>query len=436
MALRDLWNWIMGDGLVGSAPSAAGVRAAVDTGKIIDLKDPDAAEYLRTGHGSASGVSVGVDGALRIAAAWRCINIIAGAMASMPLDLYRRVSEKERQVAVDHPLREVLTRRPNGWQTPSEFRRMMQALVLLRGNGYGLKITSRGRLLEIWPLFLPVRPVQLPDMSMVYDVTRPNGSVVRLPASEVFHLRGLSLDGINGLGVLQHAREAMGLALQSERSAGKMFAQGYIAKPILQMPAGQRLSDDAYARLKQSLDEEQAGAENAGKMLLLEEGLSANALGMSAADAQFLEARKFQRSDIAMFFGVPPHMIGDVEKTTSWGSGIEAQGIGFVTYTLGDWIVTWEEAIARDLIGSAAADRNLYAKFETKGLMRGDLKARTDHYVRMLQWGVYNPDKVLALEDMNPREDGRGGIYYDPPNTAGGTGEGYSDDGQDFDAQR
>lgn len=428
MALRDLWNWMLGDGHVAGAAAPVGVRAAADPGKIIDLKDPDAAEYLRTGHGSASGVSVGVDGALRIAAAWRCVNIIAGAMASMPLDLYRRVSEKEREVAVDHPLRDVLTRRPNSWQTPSEFRRMMQAHVLLRGDAIGLKITSRGRLLEIWPLFLPVRPVQLPDMSMVYDVTRPNGSVVRLPANDVFHLRGLSLDGVRGLGVLQHAREAMGLALQSERSAGKMFAQGYIAKPILEMPAGQRLSDEAYERLKQSLDEEQAGAENAGKMLLLEEGLKANALGMSAADAQFLEARKFQRSDIAMFFGVPPHMIGDVEKTTSWGSGIEAQGIGFVTYTLGDWIVTWEEAIRRDLIGDARADRDLYAKFETKGLMRGDLKARGEYQVRMMQWGVMSPNEVRALEDMNPRPDGD--IYYDPPNTAGGSGEGNPDDRQ------
>lgn len=423
MALRDLLSWMFG----GGAPAATGgVRAAVDTGKIIDLKDPDAAEYLRTGHGSASGVSVGVDGALRIAAAWRCVNIIAGAMASMPLDLYLRVSETERRVATDHPLREVLTRRPNGWQTPSEFRRMLQAQVLLRGNGYGLKITSRGRVLEIWPLHLPVRPRQLADMSIVYDVTRRDGSTTTLPASDIFHLRGLSLDGINGLGVLQHAREAMGLALQSERSAGKMFAQGYIAKPILQMPPGQRLSDEAYERLKQSLDEEQAGAENAGKMLLLEEGLAANALGMSAADAQFLEARKFQRSDIAMFFGVPPHMIGDVEKTTSWGTGIDAQGIGFVTYTLGDWIITWEEAIARDLIGSAETDRNLYAKFETKGLMRGDLKARGEYQVRMMQWGVMSPNEVRALEDMNPRAGGE--IYYDPPNTAGDTGEGKSDD--------
>lgn len=431
MALRDLWNWIIGD----DAPAAtAGVRAAVDPGKIIDLKDPDLAEHLRTGHGSASGVSVGVDGALRIAAAWRCVNIIAGAMASMPLDLYRRVSEKERRVADDHPLREVLTRRPNGWQTPSEFRRMLQAQVLLRGNGYGLKITSRGRVLEIWPLHLPVRPRQLADMSIVYDVTRRDGSTTTLPASDIFHLRGLSLDGINGLGVLQHAREAMGLALQSERSAGKMFAQGYIAKPILQMPAGHSLSDEAYARLKQSLDEEQAGAENAGKMLLLEEGLAANALGMSAADAQFLEARKFQRSDIAMFFGVPPHMIGDVEKTTSWGTGIDAQGIGFVTYTLGDWIITWEEAIARDLIGSAQADRTLYAKFETKGLMRGDLKARGEYQVRMMQWGVMSPNEVRALEDMNPRVGGD--IYYDPPNTAGDTGEGNPDDRQVPDGQR
>lgn len=419
MALRDLlsrlWN---GAAHTGGAADASVRAATPDIGKLIDLKDPDAAEYLRHGGASSSGVSVGVDGAMRIATTWRCVNIIAGATAAMPMELYRRVDDRVRRVASEHPLRNVLTKRPNAWQTPFEFKRMLTARALLHGNGYGLIIRSRGRVLEVWPLNLPVMPVQLDDMSIVYDVYRRNGTVTRLPASDVFHLRGLSLDGVVGLGVIQHAREAMGLALQTERSAGKMFAQGYISKPVLQMPQGQRLSDEAYARLKASLDEEQAGAENAGKMLLLEEGLEAKELGMSASDAQFLEARKFQRSDIAMFFGVPPHMIGDVEKSTSWGSGIDAQGIGFVTYTLGDWIAAWEQAIERDLIGSAIVDQDLYVKLEVKALMRGDVKTRSDFYKSMLQWGVFSPNEVRALEDMNPREEGD--VYYDPPNTAGG----------------
>lgn len=427
MALRDvisrLWNGEAG----AAAPAPASVRASgPDIGQVIDLKSPEAGEWLRHGAGTASGAVVGIDGALRVAAGWRCVNIIAGAIGGMPLELYRRVSERERQVAVDHPLRDVLTRRPNGWQTPFEFKRMLTALAVLKGNGYGLKITSRGRVLEVWPLFHPVRPVQRADMSIVYEVTRKDGSVTTLPASDILHLRGLSLDGVNGLGVLQHAREAMGLSLQGERSAAKFFRQGYISKPALVMPSGQRLSDEAYHRLKQSLDEEQAGAENAGKMLLLEEGLEPKGIGMSADDIQFLEGRKFQRSDIAMFFGVPPHMIGDVEKTTSWGSGIDAQGIGFVTYTLGDWITAWEETIRRDLIGDAKVDRDLYAKLETKALLRGDIKARTAHYTSMMQWGVYSPNEVRALEDVNPRDGGD--VYYDPPNTAGGQGKGEPDD--------
>ena len=136
---------------------------------------------------------------------------------------------------------------------------------------------------------------------------------------------------------------------------------------------------------------------------------------MTAEDAQWIESRKFSRTDIAMFFGVPPHMIGDTEKSTSWGSGIEQQSIGFVTYTLEDHLTTWEETANRDLI----TDSSIYARFNRRALVRGDIKTRTEHYVKMLQWGVYSPNEVRAREDENPRADGD--VYYDPPNTAGQT---------------
>ena len=142
---------------------------------------------------------------------------------------------------------------------------------------------------------------------------------------------------------------------------------------------------------------------------------------MTAEDAQWIEGRKFSRTDIAMFFGVPPHMIGDTEKSTSWGSGIEQQSIGFVTYTLEDHLTTWEETINRDLI----PEENVYSRFNRKALVRGDIKTRQGFYVSMLQWGVLSPNEVRKLEDENPRDGGD--VYYDPPNTAGGQGESNDD---------
>jgi HK97 family phage portal protein len=179
-----------------------------------------------------------------------------------------------------------------------------------------------------------------------------------------------------------------------------------------------KLGGEGLEFLRASLDSYRSGGDSEGKALILEEGMSASSISMTAEDAQWIESRKFSRSDIAMFFGVPPHMIGDTEKSTSWGTGIEQQSIGFVTYTLEDHLTTWEESINRDLIPEFEPD--MYARFNRAALVRGDIKTRWEAYVKALQWGVMSSDEVRALEDLNPRQDGKGGEYYDPPNTAGG----------------
>jgi HK97 family phage portal protein len=394
-----------------SRPSHAAVtapRASEAGGTIIsDLTGGELDAFLRSGAETHSGAIVTEAGAMRIAAAWRCIHILCGVTGNNPLDLYRRVNEDHREPATGHPLREVLTRRPNGWQTPSEFRKMLTAWTILDGNGYGLKITSMGRVLEIWPLnSRRVQPMQdAPGGPLTYQYTRKDGSQVTLQQKDMLHLRGLTLDGVTGLGVLAHARESMGLSMQGEKSAAKLFKQGVLAGGALKTPNA--LSDTAFGRLKESIEENNAGAENAHKMLILEEGLDAAQLSMTAEDAQFLETRKFQRSDIAMFFGVPPFLIGDVEKTTSWGSGIEQMGTAFVQYSAQDWITMWEEAIERDLLDpKKAADANVYALLDVRGLMRGDMNGRSNYYARALGSGGGHPwltqDEVRALEDKNP----------------------------------
>lgn len=383
-------------------------------------------EFLRAGGETASGARVTADSAMRVGAVYACIRIIAGTIGTLPLDVKRRVNERERADADDHPLWEVLRRRPNQWQTPSEFKRMLQAHVLLRGNGYARIVKTGGRVLQLLPLSAErVLPRQRPDMAMEYIYRRMDGSTVTLPQEQVFHLRGMTLDGIAGVSPITYAREAIGLAMQTEKHGATLFKNGTQLGLVLEHPA--KLGKEGLEFLHASL-EAYRGAENAGKSFVAEEGMKVKTdLGMTSEDAQYLETRKFQRSDIAMFFGVPPHMLGDTEKSTSWGTGIEQQSIGFVTYTLEDWLTMWEEAVNRDLV--APSEPAIYARFNRAALVKGDMKSRWEAHVKALQWGVHSPNEVRSLEDENPRDGGD--VYYPPPNTAGGDNEGESNEQKD-----
>lgn len=410
-----LFGWVRrGSEVSPEQPRAMGQTVTV--GPNIDTsKDLDG--FLRSGSETSSGAVVTPETGMAVAASNRCVTLIAGAVATMPLAAIRREGDFRRELDPTDPLNILLRRRPNSWQSPSQFRRMLQAHMLLRGNGYALKVRSRGQITELVPMMPDkVQPKQMPDGSIVYRYQREGGAQIVLPQSEVMHLRGLSLDGVNGLSVLHYARESIGMALQTEKHGANLFKNGASPGAVLEHP--DKIGPEGQAFLKASL-EDYRGAENAHKTLILEEGMHWKAMTMTSADAQFVENRKFTRSEIAMFFGVPPHMLGDTERSTSWGTGIEQQSIGFVTYTLQDWLTEWEETINRDLI----SDPSVSAKFNVNGLVRGDINARWEAYVKALQWGVYSPNEVRALEDMNPRDDGQGGQYYDPPNTAGGQNE-------------
>lgn len=409
------------------SPAEFALRAAVqeDTGGKQITSSSDLADAIRRASiGTGAGVHVTPDTAMRVAAVYASVRLIAGAVANLPLHVKERVDDKVREDRPDHPIWTVLRRKPNSWQTPSQFRRMMQAHVSLRGNAYALKVMSNGRTIALLPLH-PDRVVvtQGDDMKLAYEYTRPDGGVVRFRQEEVMHLVGLTLDGVHGVSALTYARETIGLSLAQENHGATTFKNS--ARPSIVMKHPGKLGKEAQENLRASLDAYRSGGESEGKALILEEGMATEPLSMTAEDAQWIESRKFSRTDIAMFFGVPPHMIGDTEKSTSWGTGIEQQSIGFVTYTLEDHLTTWEESINRDLI----TESEVYARFNRKALVRGDIKTRQAFYVSMLQWGVVSPNEVRGLEDMNPREGGD--IYYDPPNTAGGQGgqndaQGYS----------
>lgn len=377
-------------------------------------------EALRTGNVSASGASVTPDSAMRVAAFYGGLRILCGPVANLPVDVKRRLDDKRREDASDTKLWKVLRRRPNRWQTPSQFKRMLQAHTILRGNGYALIVRSSMQpydLLELIPLNPDrVRVEQNDDMSLSYEYTRRDGRRVQIEQSEMFHLCGLTLNGFSGVSVLTYARESIGESLAMADHGGTMFRNGARVSGVLTHP--NRLGPEGKENLKGSLDDFRSEGERDGKVMILEEGMKFERVALSAVDAQWIESRKFSRTDVLMFLGVPPFMVGDTEKNTSWGTGIEQMSNGFVTYTEEDWLTMWEEAIQRDLI--ADINSNLYARFNRAALVKGDIKTRWAAHVQALQWGVMNPDEVRALEDMNPREDGKGGDYYDPPNAPGG----------------
>lgn len=403
-------NWFGGAKLPAASPRASFQDAS---GGIVIATSQQLEEALRSGSLTASGATVTPNSALRVAAVYACVRIISGAVATLPLHIKRRVDERTREDASDTPIWTVLRKKPNRWQTPSQFRRMLQAHLLLRGNAYAMIVRSRGLVQELIPLHPDrVEVKQTDDLALDCVYTRQDGRRIKLAQTEVFHLVGLTLDGVHGASAIAYARETIGLSLAMEDHGATTFRNGARVSGVLKHP--NKLGPEAVARLKAGLEEFRAGGEQEGKNLILEEGMDYARIAMTAEDAQWIESRKFSRTDIAMFFGVPPHMIGDTEKSTSWGTGIEQQSIGFVAYTLEDHLTMWEEAINRDLIG---ADDNLYARFNRAALVKGDIKARWEAYVKGLQWGVYSPNEIRALEDQNPREGGD--VFYPPPNTAG-----------------
>ncbi len=383
--------------------AAANPRAVVQSGdggrSIRTAAELD--EYLREGGGlSESGASVTPRSAMQVAAVFGCVRIITGAVSTMSLGLKRRVDARTREDASDHPMWRVLRKKPNRWMTASAFRRMLTAHVLLRGNAYAMIVRSGRKVLELIPMHPDrVSVAQGDDLGLVYTYTRKDGRQVTLPQEDVFHLIGMTLDGVTGISVIEYARESIGLALTAELHGNKVFANGTHLGGVLKHPKS--LGAEALAHLRASL-ESYRGAENAAKNLILEEGMDYAPLGMTAEDAQYIETRKFTRSDIAMFFGVPPHMIGDTEKSTSWGSGIEQQSLGFVAYTLQDWLTAWEETIGRDLI----PEDDVYAKFNPASLLRGDINSRYAAYATARQWGWLSINDIRELEDLNPIPNG------------------------------
>lgn len=420
MGWKDLLGW--GRGAAALAPRAS-VQSA---GPGIEITTPQQLDdALRYGNVSEAGIAVTPHSAMRLAAVFGCMRIRCTGPATLPIAIKRRVDERTRADANEHPVWKLLRRRPNPWQKPHQFKRMLQAQTLLRGNGYALIVPGVGGPQSLIPLNPDrVKTQQLDDLSVVHDWTRRDGTRVRLRDDQVFHLYGLTLNGYSGVTPLTYARETIGTALSMQRYVGTTMKRGARVSGAAQMPAGQTLSDPAYDRLKESLKEFRSGEDREGDFLLLEEGLEWKPISLSMVDMQWIESQKLSRTEIAMYFGVPPHMLGDTEKSTSWGTGIEQQTQGFVTFTAEEDLTMWEEAVTADLLG----DDEHFAQFNRAALVKGDLKARYGAYQIGRNGGWLSKNDIRGLEDMNPIPDGDD---YDAPLNSNSVPAGSSkDDGR------
>jgi HK97 family phage portal protein len=373
-----------------------------DTQYFDGFSDPDLLDFMRKGVNSEAGAYISATNSLKNMAVLRCVRLISEAIGMLPLHVYERGDEKRK--AEELPIYSLLKSAPNNWQTAYEFKSQMQANALLYGNAYALIVRSMGRVIRMVPLDpTMVKPELSDDWVLTYKYTKKNGGTVTLSSADIFHLRDLTIDGVCGLSRVKMAREAIGLAQQAEKAAAKLFKNGMMVGGSLTHPG--TLSTEAYGRLQESMQDRYAGADNAGKWMILEEGMKADGLSQSAVDSQHIENRKHQIEEIARAFGVPRTFL--MMDDTSWGSGIEQLGIYFVQYTLSPWFSAWEQAIERSLL-SDAEKVSYYAKFNERALLRGTLKDQSEFFAKSLGSGGHSPwmsvNEIRELSDM-PRSD-------------------------------
>lgn len=329
---------------------------------------------------------------MRVGAVYSCIRIIAEDIAKLPLLLFRRTKNgKER--ATDHPLYSLLHDAPNDWQTSYEWREMMAGHLELRGNAYCWIVRVGNEIRELIPIHPDHVEVKQDDRYRVtYKVQKHSREVT---SRDILHLRGLSSDGFSGMSTLTAAREAVGLAIATERHGARLFANGAKASGIATHQG--TLSDPAADRLKKSIEDSISG-DNLHRVLLLEEGLQWTQLSMTSEDSQFIETRKFQLSEIARFWRIPPHKIGDLERATF--SNIEHQDIEYGKDSLLPRLTRMEQRYNLGLLAQLERKEFFFGHLMDAQL-RGDTKTRYEAYDRAIRAGFMSPNEAREKENWN-----------------------------------
>lgn len=346
--------------------------------------------------GTTSGKAVNERTAMQTSAVYACVRILAESVAGLPLHVYERTANGSKSTKPSHPLYRLLHDEPNREMTSFVFRETLMSHLLLWGNAYAQIIRDgRGFPIALYPL-LPDRMAVDRNESgeLVYTYQSDKGQV-KLRRENVLHIPGLGFDGLIGYSPIAMAKNAVGLALATEDYGATFFANGANPGGVLEHPGV--IKPEQADRLRESWQSQFGGA-NAHKVAVLEEGLKFHQMSIPPEQAQFLETRKFQINEIARIFRVPPHMVGDLEKSSF--SNIEQQSLEFVKYTLDPWVVRWEQSLQQALI-LPSEKATIFIKFNLDGLLRGDYQSRMQGYSTGIQNGFMSVNDVRGLEDMN-----------------------------------
>ena len=364
--------------------------------------------------GTSSGKAVTERSAMQMTAVYSCVRILAEAIAGLPLHLYRYTKDGGKEKAIDHPLYLLLHDEPNPEMSSFVFRETLMTHLLLWGNAYAQIIRNgKNEVVALYPLMPNKMTVDRDENGHLYYTYYRGGDeaiknkeyAVVLKPSDVLHIPGLGFDGLVGYSPIAMAKNAIGMAIACEEYGAKFFANGAAPGGVLEHPG--TIKDPQ--RVRESWQSTFGGSGNANKIAVLEEGMKYTPIGISPEQAQFLETRKFQINEIARIFRVPPHMVGDLEKSSF--SNIEQQSLEFVKYTLDPWVVRWEQSIMRSLL-LPEEKPDYFVKFNVEGLLRGDYQSRMNGYAIARQNGWMSANDIRELENLDriPTEDG-GDLY-------------------------
>lgn len=346
---------------------------------------------------STAGITATPDTACTVSAYFAAIRNISEDIAKLPISIYRPGSSTLERIT--DPVEALLEDSPNPIMGGIAFRECLTAHALSWGNGYAEIVRSAsGKPVELWPIHPAlVRVCVDGDNNLTYEVLIKSGQRIVLRPENMFHLHGLGGDGFQGYSVARFAAESVGTSIAAQQFGAAFFGNGSTFGGVLMHP--NQMSKEAQDRLVQSIEERHTGARKAFRLMVLEEGMKMESAGIPPRDAQYLELRQFMVSDIARWFRIPPHKIGDLQAATF--SNIESLNIQFLQETLLPWIGRWEQEIRRKLLAPG-----LVARHGVQSLLRGDQAARAQFYREQFNIGVLSINEIRASEGLNPIEDG------------------------------
>jgi phage portal protein BeeE len=385
------------------------------------------------GNSTTSGKLVNEQTAMQVTAVYACVRILSETIAGLPLQVYK-ATQTGKEKATFHPLYRLLHDEPNPEMTSFVFRETLMSHLLLWGNAYSQILRNgKGEIIALYPLFPSQMDVKRANNGKIYYVYtktsdlidtgvrirgsnrgnssssgsngKPIGWQINLKASDVLHIPGLGFDGLVGYSPISMSKNAIGMALACEEYGSKFFANSASPSGVLEHPGSLKNPD----RIRESWESLFKGSANSHRVAVLEEGLQFKQIGINPNEAQFLETRKFQINEIARIFRIPPHMVGDLEKSSF--SNIEQQSLEYVKYTLDPWVVRWEQSIQKSLF-TENEKSDYFVKFNVDGLLRGDYQSRMKGYATGIQNGFMSPNDVRNLENLDLIPDEKGGNFY------------------------